>query len=184
MMTEDHQFRVVSRCELLPYLISLPLGLSRKQEKDLLRFRAATVQHKTRVRHDTELGPNDVVTIAVRKRMCDDALARPGLKIRHLDDAVVVVDKPTGLLSIGSEREKERTAHRLLNEHLKTLTRSRLQQAFIVHRLDRETSGLMVFARNQSTQAILQQNWKNVTKRYLAVVEGAPEMGMERSKTI
>jgi 23S rRNA pseudouridine1911/1915/1917 synthase len=177
MITEDHQFRVGSRCELLPYLISLPLGLSRKQAKDLLRFRAVTVQRKVRVRHDTELGPNDVVTIAVRKRVRDDALERHGLKIIHLDDAVVVVNKPTGMLSMGSEREKERTAHRLLNEHLKTLTRSRLQQAFIVHRLDRETSGLMVFARNQSTQAILQQNWKNVTKRYLAVVEGAPPNG-------
>jgi 23S rRNA pseudouridine1911/1915/1917 synthase len=177
MMTEDHQFRVASRCELLPYLISLPLGLSRKQAKDLLRFRAVTVQRKARVRHDTELGPNDVVTIAVRKRVRDDALERHGLKIIHLDDAVVVVDKPTGLLSMGSERDKERTAHRLLNEHLKTLTRSRLQQAFIVHRLDRETSGLMVFARNQSTQAVLQQNWKKVAKRYLAVVEGAPANG-------
>jgi 23S rRNA pseudouridine1911/1915/1917 synthase len=177
MMTEDHQFRVASRCELLPYLISLPLGLSRKQAKDLLRFRAVTIQHKARVRHDTKLGPNDVVTIAVRKRVRDDALERQGLKIIHLDDAIVVVDKPTGLLSMGSEREKERTVHRLLNEHLKTLKRSRLQQAFIVHRLDRETSGLMVFARNQSTQAILQQNWKKVAKRYLAVVEGVPANG-------
>src|SRR6516165_3867340 len=177
MMRDDHQFRVASRCELLPYLISLPLGLSRKQAKDLLRFRAVTVQHKARIQHDTDLEPNDVVTIAVRKRVRDDALERHGLKIIHLDDAIVVIDKPTGLLSIGSEREKERTAHRLLNEHLKMLTRSRLQQAFIVHRLDRETSGLMVFARNQSTQAILQQNCKNVPKRYLAVVEGAPPNG-------
>ena len=177
MMTEDHQFRVASRCELLPYLISLPLGLSRKQAKDLLRFRAVTVQRKAWVRHDTELGPNDVVTIVLRKRVRNDALARYALKIIHLDDAVVVVDKPTGLLSMGSEREKERTAHRLLNEYLKTLTRSRLQQAFIVHRLDRETSGLMVFARNQFTQSILQQNWKSVTKRYLAVIEGAPANG-------
>jgi RluA family pseudouridine synthase len=177
MMTEDHQFRVASRCELLPYLISLPLGLSRKEAKDLLRFQAVTVERKVRVRHDTELGPNDVVTIALRKRVRDDALEHHGLTIIHLDDTVVVVDKPTGLLSMGSEREKERTAHRLLNEHLKTLTRSRLQQAFIVHRLDRETSGLMVFARNQSAQAVLQQNWKKVAKRYLAVVEGAPANG-------
>jgi RluA family pseudouridine synthase len=172
MMKEEQQFRVAFSCKLLPYLISLPLGLSRKQAKDLLRFRAVTVLHKADVRHDTDLGPNDVVTIAVRKRVRDDTLERQGLKIIHLDDAVVVVDKPTGLLSMGSEREKERTAHRLLNEHLKALRGSPLQQAFIVHRLDRETSGLMVFARNQSTQAVLQQNWKKVTKRYLAVVEG------------
>ena len=177
MMTEDHQFRVASRCELLPYLISLPLGLSRKQAKDLLRFRAVTVEHTVRVRHDTDLCPNDVVTIAVRKQVRDESLGRQSLKIIHLDDAVVVVDKPTGLLSMGSEREKEKTAHRLLNEHLKALRRSRLQQAFIVHRLDRETSGLMVFARNQSTQTILQDNWKKVAKRYLAVVEGVPANG-------
>ena len=177
MMTGDHQFRVAARCELLPYLISLPLGLSRKHAKQLLRSRAVTVQHGARVRHDTDLGPNDVVTIAVRKQVRDDALERQGLKIIHLDDPVVVVDKPMGLLSMGSEREKEKTAHRLLNEHLKALRRSRLQQAFIVHRLDRETSGLMVFARNQSTQAILQQNWKKVAKRYPAVVEGVPANG-------
>src|SRR6516225_3252839 len=129
MMTEDHQFRVASRCELLPYLISLPLGLSRKQAKGLLRFRAVTVQCKVRVRHDTELRPNDVVTIVVHKRVRDDAPEHHSLKIIHLDDAVVVVDKPTGLLSMGTEREKDRTAHRLLNEYLKALTRSRLQQA-------------------------------------------------------
>jgi 23S rRNA pseudouridine1911/1915/1917 synthase len=162
---------------------SLSLGLLLKQAKDLLRFRV-TVQRKARVRHDTELTPNEIVTIVVRKRVRDDALEHHGLKIIHLDDAVVVVDKPTGLLSMGSDREKERTAHRLLNEYLKMLTRSRLQQALIVHRLDRETSGLMVFARNQSTQSSLQQNWKNVTKRYLAVVEGVPASGQERSKTI
>jgi 23S rRNA pseudouridine1911/1915/1917 synthase len=176
-MRQDHQFRVASRCKLLPYLISLPLGLSRKQAKDLLRFQAVTIQRKAWVRHDTELGPNDLVTIVVRRREPDHDLERHGLKIIHLDDAVVVVDKPTGLLSMGSEGEKERTAHRFLNEYLKTLTRSRLQQAFIVHRLDRETSGLMVFARNQSAQTILQQNWKKVAKRYLAVVEGTPANG-------
>ena len=178
-MTADQQFRVASRCELLPFLLSLPLKLSRKQAKDLLRFRAVTVQREAPVqhdvRHDTQLGPGDVVTISARKPVRDAALERVGLSIVHLDDAIVVIDKPAGLLSMGSEREKERTAHRILNEHLKALAKSPLQQAFIVHRLDRETSGLMLFARSESTQAALQQNWKRVTKRYLAVVEGAPD---------
>jgi 23S rRNA pseudouridine1911/1915/1917 synthase len=86
-----------------------------------------------------------------------------------------VIDKPTGLLSMGSAHEKEKTAHRILNEHLRTLTKSRLQQIFIVHRLDRETSGLMIFARSEAAQAALQRDWKQVTKRYLAVVEGVPD---------
>ncbi len=174
MPTRDHQFSVSSRCELLPYLLSAPLGLSRKQAKDLLRFRAVTVKRLAAVRHDTQLEPGDVVTIAVGRQIPAASLERQGLKIIYLDDAIVVVDKRAGLLSMGSEGEKERTAHRILNEHLKALAKSPNQQAFIVHRLDRETSGLMMFARSRPIQAALQQNWKNVTKRYLAVVEGVP----------
>ena len=174
MMAQDRRFRVASRCELLPYLIGLPIGLSRKEAKDLIRFRAVTVLGKNTIRHDTSLEPGDVVTIAARKQAHSPALEHHDLRIIHFDDAVIVVDKPAGLLSMGSEREKERTAHRILNEHLRTLTRSPRQQVFIVHRLDRETSGLMVFARSESAQAALQQNWKSVTKKYLAVVRGAP----------
>ena len=173
MIAQERRFRIESRCELLSYLISPPLGLSRKQAKDLIRFGDVTVESKARIRHDTRLEPGDVVTIApaVAKR---GAALEHGLRIIHLDDAIIVIDKPAGLLSMGSDREKQRTAHRILNEHLKRRTRSRRQQAFIVHRLDRETSGLMLYARSESAQAARQRNWKSVTKKYLAVVKGVP----------
>jgi 23S rRNA pseudouridine1911/1915/1917 synthase len=174
MPTRDHRFSVESRCELLPYLLGLPLGLSRKQAKDLLRFHAVAVSRMTTVRHDTQLEPGDVVTIASGKQIPAASIERQGLKIVYLDDHIVVVDKRAGLLSMGSEVEKERTAHRILNDHLKALTGSTAQTAFIVHRLDRETSGLLIFARSRAIQAELQQNWKTVTKKYLAVVEGIP----------
>jgi 23S rRNA pseudouridine1911/1915/1917 synthase len=175
----ERQYRVESRCELLPWLTTAPLGLSHKRAKDLLRFRAIHVRNKGRVRHDTQLEAGDVVTIALHKTPSVPTLNKPGakdfgLKILHLDEAIVVVDKPSGLLSMGSEREKEKTVHRILNEYLKILTKSREQQAFIVHRLDRETSGLMVLAGRVSAQAVLQENWKQVTKKYFVVVEGVP----------
>ncbi len=176
MATRDHRFSVSARCELLPYLIALPLGLSRKQAKDLLRFRAVNVKRIATVRHDTQLEPGDVVTIAAgrQKKISAASIERHGLKIIFLDNDIVVVGKREGLLSMGSEGEKERTAHRILNEHLKAITNSPVQQAFIVHRLDRETSGLMMFARSRAIQEALQRDWKSVTKKYLAVVEGAP----------
>jgi 23S rRNA pseudouridine1911/1915/1917 synthase len=174
VLTPDRQFRVASRCELLNYLLGPPAALSRKEAKQLLRFGAVTVQHRRDVRHDTKLEPGDVVTISTGKRRAHDEGALHGLSIVHLDDAVVVVDKPAGLLSMGSAREKERTAHRILNDYLKAQTKSQSQQVFIVHRLDRETSGLMLFARTELIQAALQQNWKSVTKKYLAMVEGTP----------
>jgi 23S rRNA pseudouridine1911/1915/1917 synthase len=183
--SERQQFSVNEKCELLPYLLTLPLELSRKRAKDLLRFGAVTISRHLPARHDARLEPGDIVTISMVKPPHGVAVEphglrglrqglRQGLRIVHLDDAIVVVDKPAGLLSMGSELEKERTAHRILNEHLKALTGSRRQQAFIVHRLDRETSGLMMFARNEVVQTALQRNWKDVTKRYQAVVEGAP----------
>ncbi len=180
-MIEERQFRVESSSELLPYLVGLPLGLSRKEAKDLLRFHAVRVHNKGAVRHDTKLVAGDLVTITRGKQPGATMLESHGLTIVHLDDAIAIVDKPPGQLSMGAEREKERTAHRLLNEHLKALTKSKLQQAFIVHRLDRETSGLMIFARSETIQAALQNNWRGVTKRYLAIVKGIP---VEESGTL
>ena len=174
MPPRDHQFTVASRCDLLPFLLTLPLGLSRKAAKDLLRFRNVKVQRVPVVKHDTRLEPGDVVTISSGKQLPAESLDRHGLKIVYLDDHIVVADKRAGLLSMGSETEKERTAHRLLNDHLKALTGSSTQQAFIVHRLDRDTSGLMLFARTRAIQSTLQDNWKTVTKKYQAIVEGVP----------
>ncbi|MGB9382913.1 MAG: hypothetical protein WCB16_19985, partial [Candidatus Binatus sp.] len=107
MPSRDHQFRVSSRGELLPFLLTLPLGLSRKAAKDLLRFRAVAVTRVTTVRHDTQLEPGDVVTIATGKQIPAESIERHGLKIIHLDDDIVVVEKRAGLLSMGSEGEKE-----------------------------------------------------------------------------
>jgi len=173
-MADTREFHVASECELLPFLLGMPIDLSRKEAKDLLKFQSVMVRGKFRVRHDTLLVPGDIVQIAARRPTGDRSLERVGLRIVHIDDAIVVVEKPAGLLSMGSPREKEKTAHRILNEHLKALAKSSRQQIFIVHRLDRETSGLMIFARSEAAQAILQRGWKDVTKRYLAMVEGTP----------
>lgn len=171
-MSNPREFRVAAECELLAFLLDPPIGLSRKQAKDLLKFQTVAVRGKSRVRHDTLLTPGDVVEIGSSGRPPDKSLAHAGLRLVYMDEAVVVIDKPPGLLSMGSEREKEKTAHRMLNEYLKALTKSQRQQIFIVHRLDRETSGLMIFARSESVQAALQRNWKKVTKHYLAIVHG------------
>ena len=69
MVSREHKFSVAARCELLPYLLTLPLALSRKEAKDLLRFKAVRVERMANVRHDTQLQPGDVVTIAAGKQM-------------------------------------------------------------------------------------------------------------------
>jgi len=116
-------------------------------------FRAVAVKGNAALRHDIELMPGDVVTIAAtREPARAAALERHGLAIVHLDDALAVVEKPAELLSMGSEREREKTSNRILNTHLKKVMKTRAQQIFIVHRLDRETSGLTLFARTESSR--------------------------------
>src|SRR5437870_9804065 len=104
-MSEGRQFSVAAKCQLLSFLVSSAIGLSHKRAKDLLRFHAVTIQGRPptqRVRHDTELAPGDIVSVSVRKQATTSAFERDGLQIVHLDDAIVVIDKPAGLLSMGS----------------------------------------------------------------------------------
>jgi len=94
------------------------------------------------------------------------------LTIVFEDDDIIVVDKIPGLLTIGCHSERERTAHFFLNEYVKKGNPKSRNRVFIVHRLDRDTSGLMVFAKNENAKRYLQDHWQECSKRYVAVVHG------------
>ena len=95
-----------------------------------------------------------------------------GIVILYEDRDILVVDKPPGLLTIATDRERERTAYHILTDYVrKGSVRSRYR-IFIVHRLDRETSGVLVFAKGEEVKHRLQGQWEEVEKGYLAVVHG------------
>ena len=95
-----------------------------------------------------------------------------GLAILHEDRDLIVVDKPAGLLTISTDREKSRTAYFILTDYVrKSIAKSR-NRIFIVHRLDRETSGILIFAKNEEAKFRLQDQWQDTKKQYLAVVHG------------
>jgi 23S rRNA pseudouridine1911/1915/1917 synthase len=114
------------------------------------------------------VGAKDRVVLGTRGRV---PFPR-GLGLVHEDAAVVVVDKQPGLLSMATERERERTAYRLLWDYL-AAQRPRARP-FIVHRLDRETSGLLVFAKSEATKRHLQAQFeaRTVERAYVALVRG------------
>jgi len=94
------------------------------------------------------------------------------LTILYEDADLLVVDKPSGLLTISTDREKSRTAYFILTDYVrKGCARSR-KRIFIVHRLDRETSGVVVFAKTREAKLRLQGQWQDTKKTYLAVVHG------------
>ncbi|MFH0798665.1 MAG: RluA family pseudouridine synthase [Pseudomonadota bacterium] len=95
-----------------------------------------------------------------------------GLEILHEDRAIIIVNKPAGLLTIGTEKEKQRTAYFILTDYLrKGNVRSR-DHVFIVHRLDQDTSGILIFAKTAEARAALQDNWEETRKKYLTIVHG------------
>jgi RluA family pseudouridine synthase len=104
-----------------------------------------------------------------------------GLAIIHEDRDILVVDKPPGLLTIGTDTEKSRTAYFILTDYVRKGFAKSRNRIFIVHRLDRDTSGILVFAKSEEAKLFLQSQWKETKKKYVAVVHGRCE---KRSETI
>jgi tRNA pseudouridine32 synthase/23S rRNA pseudouridine746 synthase/23S rRNA pseudouridine1911/1915/1917 synthase len=95
-----------------------------------------------------------------------------GLTILYEDRDVLLVDKPAGVLSMASERERERTAYFVMMDYVRKGNPKSHNRVFIVHRLDRETSGVLLLAKSEDAKRKLQENWEDADKRYLAVVRG------------
>ena len=92
------------------------------------------------------------------------------LSILYEDKYIIIINKPANLLTISTEKEKERTLFHKVYEYLKNKNKN--NKVFIVHRLDKDTSGIVIFAKDEKTKLYLQDNWDKFTKQYVAVVEG------------
>ena len=91
------------------------------------------------------------------------------------DDQIIVVNKPSGLLTIATAKEKEKTLYHIVSEYLKS--KNEFARVFIVHRLDKDTSGVVILAKNEKIKNILQENWNDYVslRQYSAVVYGHPK---------
>lgn len=154
---------------LLPWLLATLAPTNRTRVKQLLQHGRVLVNGRPVTRHDHPLSPSDRITIAA-----EGAAPRggsPPLAVCYEDDALVVIDKPAGLLSVATEVEKDDTAFTRLAA---LLERRKAGRPFVVHRLDRGTSGLLLFAKSARVRDQLQAGWEDVSKTYLAVTEGVP----------
>ena len=144
----------------------------KKQIRTWLKFQAVTVNGRPVSQFNHPLQPGDTVAIRSDRYAAPKTSLPSGIKIYFEDASLLVVEKPANLLSIASEAEPEKTAYFLLTEYLRQAHPRSKQRVWIVHRLDRETSGLMVFAKTPEAKEALQGNWDRFEKKYEAVVEG------------
>ena len=158
---------------LLDFLYAVYPSKSKTTVKSLLRNSQVKVGQTVTTQFDFPVPEGGEVSVNLSRQW--QTLGNPRLKIYYEDDDVIVVYKGYGLLSVGTDGKKEGTAYSILRDYVKRVDPR--QKLFIVHRLDQQTSGLMVFAKTEQAKNTLQHNWNNMVleRRYLAVVEGRPD---------
>ena len=166
-------YTVKEPMELMAFLTARMPDASRTKLKSLLSKRVVYVDNVITTQYNYQLQPG--MQVKISKDRGRKEFSNRLLKIVYEDAYLIVVEKTEGLLSVNTERQKERTAYSILNEYVqRTNKRSRV---YIVHRLDRDTSGLMMFAKDEKTQHVLRDNWHDIVtdRRYVAVVTGEME---------
>ncbi len=166
-----NELKVTQETELLAFLLDKKVKKSRNAVKSLLAHKQIIVNKQVVSQYNFLLKPGDEVIVQRTDHAHDKKLLK-GLKIVFEDDYLVVIDKEAGLLSIATEREKRETAYSIVSSYIKKADPE--ARIFVLHRLDRETSGLMMFAKNEKIQEIMQKKWDElITDRtYQAIVEG------------
>lgn len=166
-------FKVSEETELMNFLLSKMGGMSRNAVKGLLAHRQVLVNDKVETLFNFALKPNDKVQVSSSRGITE--LNHPKLKIIFEDQDLIVVEKKEGLLTVTTGERDETTAFTILKNHVKKSDKA--HRIYVVHRLDRETSGVLMFAKQKDIQLHLQENWHEIiTKRiYVAVVEGKVE---------
>jgi 23S rRNA pseudouridine1911/1915/1917 synthase len=164
---------VTKPSELLAYLFEAWPETKKKQVRGWLKFGSVAVNGKVITQFDHSLKPGDTVTIRPKGMAAPETKLAGGIRIRHEDADIIVIEKPAGLLSIASPSEEEKTAYAFLTNHVRQGNPRGRERVWVVHRLDRETSGVMIFAKKEPAKVALQDGWDAVQKKYLAVVEGA-----------
>ncbi len=159
--------------KLFDFLLGVFPQAKRTTVKDYLKHHQVKVGDNVVTQFDTPLSEGDVVKVNTTREF--QVFSHPRMRLVYEDDDIIVVDKGYGLLSMGTDKIKEGTAYYILREYLKR--KDPRNKLFIIHRLDRDTSGLMMFAKSMQAKENMQHNWNNMVleRKYVAVTEGAPE---------
>lgn len=170
----DTILKVSEQVALMDFLISKMGGMAKSSVKQLLGQRRVKVGNVVQTRHDFALKAGDIVTVSSGRG--NSQLTHPKLKIVYEDDDLIVVNKQPGLLTVAATPgSSETTAYSILRAYVKK--QNARAGIYVVHRLDRETSGLLVVARSEELQHYMRQYWRElVTERtYIALAEGILE---------
>ncbi len=167
MNLKKETFIVEKSLPLLDYLIMKKKDLSKNKIKQYLKYEMIEVNNKiiTKANHVLEVNDNIVIYYGNRKINND-------LEILYEDSDIIAINKPSGLLSIANKKEKNITAFKMVREYVRSKEPN--TYLFTIHRLDEETSGVLMFAKSEKIKHLFQDNWNKIVKKrnYIAVING------------
>lgn len=160
--------KVLEKGELLETLYVLFKDLSKKKIKNYLKDGGVLLNGKVVTKFNTPVKKNDIIELS----KINKTHKKSNLDIIYEDEYFFVINKPAGLLSISTTKEKEKTAYHLVREFIKN--RKKSDKIFVLHRLDKDTSGVLVFVKDNTLKNLLQNNWDKYvkTREYVALVIG------------
>ncbi len=169
--TKATEYTVKEPMELLAFLIEEKVKNSRNSIKSVLTRGQVWVDGKNIKQHNYLLSPGQKVSIVSNKEAIKEK-ALVGVSILFEDKDIIVINKEAGMLSMASKSEHDLTAYRQVTTYVKEDDKK--NRVFVVHRLDRDTSGVMLFAKSEEVKLALQENWSDIVKEriYTALVEG------------
>ena len=165
------KFNVKKEVTLLIFLFETLQGWSKKKIKERLKGASVAVNGTLTTKHDFPLHINDIVEVGVIQKHKNMTNLR-SLEIIYQDSDLVAIYKPAGLLSVGTKQENRQHALAILRDQLSN--RKKRVTLFPVHRLDRDTSGVLLFATSKEIREDVMKNWHRSEKVYLAIVNGVP----------
>ena len=175
----NNKFIIEKKDLLINFLREKLSNKSKNNIKSLLSKEMVLVNNKVQTKYNFIVFENDIVEI--RETKIKNKKYTRDIKIIYEDKDIIIVNKPAGLLSIATNKEKEFTLYHFVLNYIKE--KDKHNKIFIIHRLDKETSGLVMFAKNEKTKFLFQRNWDKIALKrcYYAVVEGNM---IEKEKTI
>lgn len=160
--------KVLEKGELLETLYVLFKDLSKKKIKNYLKDGGVLLNGKVVTKFNTPVKKNDIIELS----KINKTHKKSNLDIIYEDEYFFVINKPAGLLSISTTKEKEKTAYHQVREFIKS--RKKNDKIFVLHRLDKDTSGVLIFVKDNTLKNLLQNNWDKYVKirEYVALVTG------------
>lgn len=158
---------------LLEFVSSILTDHTKTKVKSMLKHTQFAINHMPTTQFDAPLHKGDKVSINFDKSF--KIFYNPRIKLVYEDDDIIVINKGYGILSMGTDKIKDGTAYSIVRDYVKYS--NPFAKLFIVHRLDRDTSGLMMLAKTEAAKDAMQHNWNNmvISRKYVAVVEGFVE---------